>query len=58
MTRFDIPVVGPVGVTENWACLDCDATGGGPTSDKDAAKHNRTTRHSTRAWTRPKEPRT
>lgn len=56
MNRIDIPAVGPVGVTESWACLDCDAKGSGPTSDKDAAKHNRTTRHSTRAYVVPKEP--
>ena len=58
MKPFAIPVVGLVGVTEQWQCTDCDAGGTGPTSDRDAAKHNRTTQHTTRAWTRPKEPRT
>lgn len=43
---------------EGWHCTTCGEHGEGPTSDRAADKHTRTTHHTTRAWTRPKEPRT
>ena len=36
-----------------WACLNCDAAGDGPDSQRAADKHTRTTQHPTRAWTTP-----
>ena len=36
-----------------WWCLDCEVAGTGPTSDKDAEKHTRSTMHGTSVRTVP-----
>lgn len=44
-------------LTYSWACRSCNASGTGPTSDKDAERHTKQASHATVSGAKPKEGR-
>lgn len=53
MNQGSIPPKGSVSLDYFWECLACRQGGEGPSSNRDAEKHQRATIHPTRAWAFP-----